>query len=123
MLETKLSPSHICWCQMPVPQELHTEGLCILHFIQRIDHDCAELRREIAQGKTSPDRQAQIVVYVKATATALTEVATGRVRLSDEWKKRFLTTFLNLMNLHESLDRSANRATVIRELRPAIAAG
>jgi hypothetical protein len=50
----------------------------------------------------------------------LTEVATGRLRLSDELKKRVLTTFLTLMNLQESLDRSANRASVIRELRPAI---
>jgi len=123
MLEPKLGPSHICWCQMPVPQELHAEGLCILHFVQGIDHDCAELRREIAQGKTSNERQAQIVTYVKATAITLTEVATGRVRLSDDWKKRFLTTFLNLMNVHESLDRSANRTSVIRELRPAIVAG
>jgi hypothetical protein len=123
MLEPNLGPSHICWCQMPVPQELHAEGLCILHFIQGIDHDCAELRREIAQGKTSTERQAQIVTYVKATAITLTEVATGRVRLSDDWKKRFLTTFLNLMNVHESLDRSANRTSVIRELRPAIVAG
>jgi hypothetical protein len=123
MLEPNVGPSHICWCQMPVPQELHAEGLCILHFIQGIDHDCAELRREIAQGKTSTERQAQIVTYVKATAITLTEVATGRVRLSDDWKKRFLTTFLNLMNVHESLDRSANRTSVIRELRPAIVAG
>jgi hypothetical protein len=123
MREPNSSPSHICWCQTPVPQELHAEGLCVLHFIQGIDHHCAELRREIAQGKTSPERQAQIVIYVKTTAINLTEVATGRVRLSDDWKKRFLTTFLNLMNLHESLDRSANRASVIRELRPAIAAG
>jgi hypothetical protein len=123
MVEPNFSPSRVCWCRMPVPQELQAEGLCILHFIQRIDHDCAELRREIAQGKTSLDRQAQIVAYIKATAMNLTEVATGRVRLSDEWKKRFLTTFLNLMNLQESLDRSANRITVIRELRPAIAAG
>jgi hypothetical protein len=123
MLEPNLGPSHICWCQMPVPQELHAEGFCILHFIQGIDHDCAELRREIAQGKTSTERQAQIVTYVKTTAITLTEVATGRVRLSDDWKKRFLTTFLNLMNVHESLDRSANRTSVIRELRPAIVAG
>ena len=123
MLESNLGPSHICWCQMPVPEELYAEGLCILHFIQGIDHDCAELRREIAQGKTSVERQAQIVTYVKATAITLTEVATGRVRLSDDWKKRFLTTFLNLMNVHESLDRAANRTSVIRELRPAIVAG
>lgn len=121
MVESTSSSKHLCWCQVPVPQELSHEGLCVLHFIHGIDHDCAELRREIAQGRTGVDRQAQIAAYVKATAMKLTEVATGRVRFSDEWKKRFLTTFLTLMNLQESLDRSANRATVIRELRPAIA--
>ena len=123
MVEPNSNSNRVCWCQMPVPFELQAEGLCILHFIQGIDHDCAELRREIAQGKTSLDRQAQIVAYIKATAMNLTEVATGRVRLSDEWKKRILTTFLSLMNLQESLDRSANRVSVIRELRPAIATG
>ena len=40
-----------------------------------------------------------------------------RLRLSDEYKKRVLTTFLTLMNLHESLDRSANRTTTIRQNR------
>jgi len=45
-------------------------------------------------------------------------VATGRMRLSDELKKRILTTFLTLMNAQESLDRSANRS--MRELRTPI---
>jgi hypothetical protein len=42
------------------------------------------------------------------------------VRLSDELKKRILTTFLTLMNLQESIDRSANRAGAVRELRTPI---
>jgi hypothetical protein len=121
MSEPNLSQGRLCWCQVPVPHELHTESLCVVHFILGIDHDCAELRREVAQGKTSAERQIEIASYVKATAMKLTEVATSRLRLSDELKKRVLTTFLTLMNLKESLDRSANRANGIRELRPAIA--
>jgi hypothetical protein len=53
----------------------------------------------------------------------LTQVATGRMRLSDEYKKRILTTFLTLMNLQESLDRAANRAPAMRELRTVIVPG
>ena len=115
-------PSHtiLCWCQVPVPEELAAERLCVLHFILGIDHDCADLRRETAMGKTTPERQAEIAKYVKATAIRLTEVATSRTRLSDEFKKRILTSFLTLMNLQESLDRSANRAGGIRELRPPV---
>jgi hypothetical protein len=123
MVEPTLSENRLCWCQVPVPQELRDECLCVVHFIIGIDHDCADLRREVAMGKTSPSRQSEIVAYVKETAMKLTEVATGRVRLSDELKKRVLTTLLTLMNLQESLDRSANRATPIRELRTVVVPG
>ncbi len=119
--------TRLCWCQVPVPRELDAECLCVLHFILSIDHDCADLRRETAMGKTSPERQSEIASYVKATAMKLTEVATGRMRLSDEFKKRILTTFLTLMNLQESLDRAGNRCGVMRELRapaaPVVVAG
>jgi hypothetical protein len=109
-----------CWCQVLIPLELEIERLCVQHFLLGIEHDCAELRRETAQGRTSPTRQSEIGSYIKTTAMKLTEVATGRMRLSDEHKKRILTTFLTLMNLQESLDRAANRAPAFRELRTAI---
>jgi hypothetical protein len=121
MPELITSSTRLCWCQVPVPNELSAESLCVLHFILGIDHDCADLRRETAMGKTGPERQAEIAAYVKSTAMKLTEVATSRMRLSDELKKRILTTFLTLMNLQESLDRSNNRVTSIRELRAGMA--
>ena len=113
----------LCWCQVAIPQELETELLCVQHFLLGIEHDCVELRRETAQGKSSPDRQSEIAAYVKTTAMKLTEVATGRMRLTDEYKKRILTTFLTLMNLQESLDRAANRASTFRELRTIVVPG
>jgi len=121
MSELNSTQGRLCWCQVPVPQELNAECLCVLHFILGIDHDCADLRRETAMGKTGPERQSEIAAYVKATAMKLTEVATGRARLSDEFKKRILTTFLTLMNLQESLDRAANRSNGMRELRAPVA--
>jgi hypothetical protein len=111
------SSASLCWCQLPVPQELQTEVLCVQHFLTTIEHDCSELRREIAVGKTTPERQVEIADWIKSTANKLTIVAYGRLRLSDEYKKRILTEFLTLMNLHESLDRSANRTTTIRQNR------
>jgi hypothetical protein len=113
----------LCWCQVAVPQELQTELLCVQHFLLGIEHDCAELRRETAQGKTSLTRQSEIATYVKTTAMKLTQVATGRMRLTDDYKKRILTTFLTLMNLQESLDRAANRTNTFRELRTAVVSG
>jgi len=111
MSATMSTSASLCWCQLPVPQELETEVLCVQHFLTTVEHDCSDLRREIALGKTTPARHAEIADWVKSTANKLTIVAYGRLRLSDEFKKRILTTFLTLMNLHESLDRSANRAT------------
>jgi hypothetical protein len=117
MSATVSATTSLCWCQLPVPQELETEVLCVQHFLTTVEHDCSDLRREIAVGKTTPVRQAEIADWVKNTANKLTIVAYGRLRLSDEYKKRILTTFLTLMNLHESLDRSANRATTNRSNR------
>jgi hypothetical protein len=111
MSATMSSTASLCWCQVAVPQELENEVLCVQHFLTTIEHDCSELRREIAIGKTTPARQVEIADWMKVTAGKLTNVAIGRLRLSDGYKKRILTTFLTLMNLQESLDRSANRAT------------
>lgn len=123
MSEPMLSSSSLCWCQVPVPQELETELLCVQHFLLGIEHDCAELRRETAQGRTNTTRQSEIATYVRTTAMKLTQVATGRMRLTDDYKKRILTTFLTLMNLQESLDRAANRNPPIRELRTVVVPG
>jgi hypothetical protein len=117
MSEPRSASASLCWCQVAVPQELETELLCVQHFLLGIEHDCAELRRETAQGRTDPTRQSEIVSYVKTTAMKLTQVATGRTRLTDDYKRRILTTFLTLMNLQESLERAANRYPAIRELR------
>ncbi len=111
------SQQHSCTpgCQAPVPPELEAEGLCVLHFILSLEETCTQMRRETAAGRASAARQAEIANYVTATAVKLSYVATGSLRLSDELKKRILTTLLTLMNLRESLDRAASRC--VPELR------
>lgn len=95
-------------CQAPVPPELEVERLCVLHFIHTIEQACTEMRHETARGGASATRQSEIANYVKTAATKLSCVTTGSLRLSDELKKRVLTTLLTLMILRESLDRCAS---------------
>jgi hypothetical protein len=96
-------------CGVPVPAELATEGLCILHYTVSVERACAEMRRETVVGRASAARRAEIANYVAAAAVNLARVASASAGLSDEVKKRALATFLTLMNLRENLDRAASR--------------
>jgi hypothetical protein len=93
-------------CHTTVPAELGTEKLCVLHFLLSIERASAGMRREIVVGGSSAVRRTEIAAQVKATAEKLSHVALISPPLTDEMKKRVLTTFLTLMNLQESLDRS-----------------
>ena len=95
-------------CHALVPAELEAEHLCVLHFILSIEDACSAMRRETAMGRASTARPLEMADYIKTTAMKLSFVATG-VRLTDNMKKRILTTFWTLMNLQESIDRSASR--------------
>ena len=95
-------------CKAPVPTELVTEGLCVLHFLLLTEKACSEMRHETAGGGLLEARRTEIENYVTASAAKLACFATGRLRLSDEMKKRVLTTFLTLMILRENLDRCSS---------------
>jgi hypothetical protein len=69
---------------------------------------CSDMRREAATGESDATRRAELEAYVAASAMKLALIGTGSVRLSDEMKKRILTTFLTLMILRENLDRPVN---------------
>jgi hypothetical protein len=96
-------------CGMEVPPELEAETLCISHFLLAAESVCAAIRRETVTGWPEPLRRAEIQEYVAASAMKLARVGTGTLRLTDETKKRILTTFLTLMILRENLDRDADR--------------
>jgi hypothetical protein len=105
----------IVGCQAPVPTELETEGLCVLHFLLCTERACSEMRRETAAGGLFAARRAQIETYVATSAMKLACVGTGSLRVSDEMKRRVLTTFLTLMILRENLDRDSSH--VVPRLR------
>lgn len=88
-----------------------------------VERACASMRRETVIGGSNGARQSEIGLYVRATAEKLSHVAVVGPPLSDEMKKRVLTTFLTLMNLQESLVRSARPiAPEPVESRPSVAA-
>jgi hypothetical protein len=91
-----------------VPAELRIEGFCVPHFLSSAEKAFSEMRREAATGESSATRRAELEAYVAASAMKLALIGTGSVRLTDEIKKRVLTTFLTLMILRENLDRPVN---------------
>lgn len=107
-------PSCKIGCRGAVPHELEAERICVVHFILAIESGCNQIRREAAAGLATVARRREIETYVKSTALKLSDVATSETRLTDELKKRVLTTLLTLMNLRECLDRSMNRAVSSR---------
>ena len=107
-MANSLNQCRIPGCGTLVPAELETEGVCVPHFLASAETACAEMRRETAAGDSNPSRRAEFESYVAASAMKLALVGTGTARLSDEIKKRVLTTFLTLMILRENLDRAPN---------------
>jgi hypothetical protein len=95
-------------CGTLVPGELETEGFCVPHFLLSAEKSCTEMRRETALGGSNATRRVELENYVATSAVKLALIGTGSVRLSDEIKKRVLTTFLTLMILRENLDRPVN---------------
>jgi len=107
-MANSLNQCRIPGCGTLVPAELEAEGVCVPHFLSSAETACAEMRRETAAGESSATRRAEFESYVAASAVKLALVGTGTARLSDEIKKRVLTTFLTLMILRENLDRAPN---------------
>ena len=99
----------ISGCMTAVPLELKTEALCVSHFLLAAESDCAAIRREKLPDEPNAARRIEIDDYVAASAMKLARLGTGSQRLSDETKKRILTTFHTLMILRENLDRDSDR--------------
>ncbi len=93
-------------CTAPVPVELESAGLCVYHFTMEVEQTCAELHRQIALGVATAERQVQVATYIRECSLQLAFV-TSNSCLSDDLKRRVLSTFLSLMNLRENLERAS----------------
>jgi hypothetical protein len=98
----------ISGCKAPVPVELDSKGLCVFHFTQTVEQSCAEMHRQIVMRGATAERKKEVAGYLGENAILLARV-TSELRLSDEMKRRILSTFLSLMNLRENLERAADR--------------
>ncbi|PYU34717.1 MAG: hypothetical protein DMG28_05015 [Acidobacteria bacterium] len=86
-----------------------------MHLTFNMEQACARLRNEINQGTVSTERRAEIGGYVVGLSVMLARVASS-ISLPDDKKKRVLNTFLTLMILRETLDRTVPiRGTRARE--------
>jgi len=92
-------------CNVLVPSELDSVGLCVLHFTTKIEQNCAELHRQIALRGATPERRSEAAVYIGECALLLARVSSN-LCLTDELKRRVLSTFLSLMNLREKIERA-----------------
>jgi hypothetical protein len=90
--------------------------MCVSHFLLAAENVCAAIRRETIPPGLDAPRRIEIQDYVAASAIKLARLGTGTLRLSDETKKRILTTFLTLMILRENLDRDSDRFQPRRQL-------
>jgi hypothetical protein len=92
-------------CRVPVPAELDSVGLCVYHFTWSVEQACAEMHRQVALRKATPERCADMVAYIGGCALLLARL-TSNLCLSDALKKRILCTFQSLMNLRDNLERA-----------------
>lgn len=115
--------SCVCRCETSVPPELQSVGRCVAHFTLSIEQTCTELHREIVLRGVDAERQASVAGYISECAVLLARVSCN-LRLSDELKRRILSSFLCLMNLREKLDRvSSLRLVEQHSPASAVAAG
>ena len=108
-------PSCVCSCESPVPAELESVGRCVTHFILSVEQTCTQMHREIVLRGVDGERKAAVASYIRENAQLLARVSSN-LRLSDDLKRRILSSFLCLMNLREKLDRV--RSVRLVERRP-----
>lgn len=95
-------------CRGVVPLVLESEGLCPLHFLRKVDAECAEFRREAMRGDLDNRRCAEINQFLSTRAMVLAQLATSGTRLRDDARPCLLSVFLMLVNVCERLARAAN---------------
>lgn len=87
-------------CDALVPSELDSVRLCVFHLTVTIERNCTDLHRQIALRGATQERRSEVAAYVEECVLLLARIATN-LTLSDELKRRMLSTFLSLMNLRE----------------------
>lgn len=95
--------SPVSRCNALVPSELDSVCLCVLHLTVRIEQNCTDLHRQIALRGATLERRSEVAAYIEECALLLARIATN-LTLSDELKRRMLSTFLSLMNLRDKIE-------------------
>ncbi len=100
-------------CNSPVPLSLAGEQLCVLHFAEKVEEECQQIRRETVRAFTS-ERMESASALIAETGQKLLMASVCGMRLSHEGKMRVVNTLLTLINLRENLDALALRQAQVR---------
>lgn len=93
------------FCKLPVPAGFKSEGLCVEHFVRKVEAECEGIRRQALLRTLDRERQAEVRKLLSAYALELVRLGTGGIRLADETRCHILNAVLMLMNASERVAR------------------
>jgi hypothetical protein len=102
-----------CFCKSPVPAGFKSEGLCVEHFVRKVEAECETIRRQALLRTLDRERQAEVRKLLSGNALELVRLGTGGLRLTDETRRHILNTVLMLMNASERVARLGRDAAVL----------
>ncbi len=93
------------FCKLPVAAGFKSRGLCVEHFVRKVEAECEEIRREALSGRLEIERRDEVRKLLSAHALELVRLGTSGVRLTDATRCHILSTVLMLMNASERVAR------------------
>jgi hypothetical protein len=109
-----------CFCKSPAPAGFKSEGLCVEHFVRKVEAECETIRRQALLRTLDRERQTEVRKLLSGYALELVRLGTAGLRLSDETRCHILNAVLMLMNASERVVRLGRDAAALEAAeRPA----
>jgi hypothetical protein len=93
------------FCKLPVPAGFKSDGLCVEHFVRKVEAECEEIRRQALSGTLEIERRDAARKLLSAYALELVRLGTSGVRLTDATRSHILSAVLMLMHASERVAR------------------
>jgi len=93
------------FCKLTVPAGFKSEGLCVEHFVRKVEAECEEIRRQALMRTLEQERRGEVRRQLSAYALELVRLGTGGIRLADETRSHILSAVLMLMNASDRVAR------------------
>jgi hypothetical protein len=93
------------FCKLPVPAGFKSDGLCVEHFVRKVEAECEEIRRQTLSRTLEIERQADARKLLSGYALELVRLGTSGIRLTDATRCHILNAVLMLMHASERVAR------------------